>query len=389
VMVTGFDIIFFWVARMLKMGLEFTDSSPFEDIMIHGLVRTADGQKMSKSLNNAVDPLDLIERYGADALRLSLLQSAAPGHDVPFDEEWVDATRRFGNKLWNAVKLVLLHVEGGSVPTDGGYPTEPTPVDAWILSRLAEVGVQVDALFDEYRLSDAFSTLYSFAWSEAFDWYLEMAKPTLAAGGDAATATRQTLGVVIRDLLKYFHPAIPFVTEELFSHLVSDQLLISASWPTPPAVDGPAGMETLQELIVGVRRFRAEHGLSPRHELDVIVRDPEGLWADWWAPQLAALASVTVTVGDAPIAGGYSQVVAGSVQTFIPLAGLIDVDAERDRLTKRRDEAAARLAQAEGKLANPNFKDRAPEAVVAKEEAKAATARATIEKLDAQIGELG
>lgn len=389
VMVTGFDIIFFWVARMLKMGLEFTGERPFTDIVIHGLVRAADGQKMSKSLNNALDPLDLIERYGADALRLSLLQAAAPGNDVPFDEEWTDATRRFGNKLWNAVKFVLLHVEPGSVPADGGYPDNPSPIDAWILSRLREVGTSVDTLLDEYRLSDAFSALYAFTWSEAFDWYLEMAKPALAAGGEAAESTRQTLGVVIRDILKYFHPAIPFVTEELFSHLVSDQLLITASWPEPPSYEGPRGIETLQELIVGVRRFRAEHGLSPRQELAITVKDPERLWADWWESQLASLAAVSAELGDAPTADGHSQVVAGSLQGFIPLAGTVDVDAERERLSKRRAEAAVTLSLAEGKLSNPNFRDRAPAEVVAKEETKAEESRAIIEKLDAQLAELG
>ena len=389
VMVTGFDIIFFWVARMLKMGIEFTGESPFEDIVIHGLVRTSDGQKMSKSLNNAVDPLELIERYGADALRLSLLQSAAPGHDVPFEEEWVDATRRFGNKLWNAVKFGMIHLEPGSVPADGGYPDEPTPVDRWILSRLHDVGTTIDARFDEYRLSDAFSTLYAFTWADAFDWYLEMAKPTLAAGGSAADATRQTLGVVLRDILKYFHPAIPFVTEELYSHLVSDSLLITSSWPDVPRFKGPAGVETLQELIVGVRRFRADQGLSPRHELALTIHDSEGLWADWWVPQLETLAASAPTVGDPPSGSGFSRVVAGSIQAFIPLEGLIDVDAERARLVKHREDAQADLELAEGKLDNPSFRDRAPGHVVAKEQRKADDARASIDKLTVQLGELG
>ena len=389
VMVTGFDIIFFWVARMLKMGIEFTGQTPFEDIMIHGLVRTSDGEKMSKSLNNAVDPLDLIDRYGADALRLSLLQSAAPGHDVPFDEEWVDATRRFGNKLWNAVKFVLIHVEPGSVPGDDGYPEDPTPADSWILSRLSDVGRTIDDLYDQYRLSDVFSTLYAFTWAEAFDWYLEMAKPTLAAGGPAAEATRQTLGVVLRDILKYFHPAIPFVTEELYSHLVADGLIITSSWPDVPSFESPAGVETLQELIVGIRRFRAEHGLSPRQELALTVHDEAGLWDEWWAPQLESLAAVAPGLGDPPTESGFSRVVAGSVQAFIPLAGLIDVEAERSRLDKRREEASADLAQAEKKLSNPNFRDRAPADVVAKEERKADEAKALIAKLSTQLDELG
>ena len=389
VMVTGFDIIFFWVARMLKMGLEFTEKSPFEDIVIHGLVRAADGQKMSKSLDNTIDPMDLIDRYGADALRLSLLQSAAPGHDIPFAEEWVDATRKFGNKLWNAVKFALIHIEAGTVPVDGGYPDNPGPADRWILSRLGQVGAEVDVLFDDYRLSDAFSSLYAFTWSEAFDWYLEMAKPTLAAGGEAAETTRATLGVVMRDILKYFHPAIPFVTEELYSHLVGDELLITASWPSVPTAEAPSGVDALQELIVGLRRFRAEHGISRRHELAPIVHDPDGLWGDWWNPMLTALAAVNPTVDEPPTAGGFSTVVAGSLRAFIPLEGLIDTDAERERLNKRLSQVTADLNQAEGKLANPNFADRAPAEVVAKEQAKAQEARDQIEALSAQLAEIG
>ncbi len=308
---------------------------------------------------------------------------------MPFDEEWVDATRRFGNKLWNAAKLVLLHVEPGSVPGEGGYPDDPGPINRWILHRLGEAGHTFDELFEEYRLSDAFSNLYSFTWAEAFDWYLEMAKPMLAAGGPEADETRQTLGVVMRDILKYFHPAIPFVTEELYSHLVDGELLITATWPDPPEYLAPPGVGTLQDLIVGVRRFRAEHGLSPRHELEVTIADPEALFADWWAPQLAGLAAISATIGEPPAVGGFSRVVAGPVQAFIELEGLIDVDAECERLRKRSEEASADLAAAEKKLSNPSFRDRAPEAVVAKEEGKAAEARALIEKLDAQLAELG
>ncbi|VAW03493.1 Valyl-tRNA synthetase, partial [hydrothermal vent metagenome] len=207
VLVTGHDIIFFWVARMLMMGVKFTGQTPFTDVVIHGLVRTEDGAKMSKSSGNVIDPLDLVEKYGADAVRLSLLQAAAPGHDIPLDEAWVEAARRFGNKLWNGVRFVTLQLDGAAVPATGGYPEAPVGIDAWILDRLHQVVREYDDLLDRYRFSDAVGLVYNFVWSEVFDWYLELSKATLRDPGRAA-ATKQTLGVVIRDVLKMFHPII-------------------------------------------------------------------------------------------------------------------------------------------------------------------------------------
>ena len=387
VLVTGYDIIFFWVARMLKMGMEFAGEAPFREIVIHGLVRASDGRKMSKSLNNIVDPMEMIDRYGADALRLSLLRSASPGHDVPFDVQWVDAARRFGNKLWNAVKFAFIHMEQGSVPAEGGYPEDPGPVDRWVLARLGEAAARVDSLFDQHRLSDGFSLLYSFAWSEVFDWYLEMSKPTLAAGGPEAEAARRTLGVVLRDLLAFLHPAMPFLTEELYSRLVDGGLLISAPWPEVPAYSAPEGIDDLQELVAGVRRFRAVHGLSARLDLDLVIHDPEGVWGGWWGDQLSALASATAVVGDPPPGPGYSRVAAGSVQAFIRLEGVIDVEAERERISRRIEKARADLGRAERKLSNPAFRERAPAEVVSKEEERAAEARQLLETLITQLND--
>ena len=389
VLVTGYDIIFFWVARMLKMGLEFADEAPFREIVIHGLVRASDGRKMSKSLNNIVDPIEMIDRYGADALRLSLLQSASPGHDVPFDVKWVDAARRFGNKLWNAVKFALIHIEPQTVPPSGGYPETPGPVDRWILARLGEVASRVDSLLDEHRLSDAFSLLYSFAWSEVFDWYLEMSKPALSGGGPEAAAVRQTLGVVLRDLLKFFHPAIPFLTEELYSHLVEDSLLITSPWPDIPRYTSPEGIQTLQELVSGIRRFRAAHGLPARLQLAPVIHDADGVWDDWWGPQLAALASATAVIGDPPERTGYMRVEAGSLQAYMPLEGVIDVEAARIRIAGRIKSAKTALERAERKLSNPAFRSRAPAEVVSKEETKAADAADLLRTLTAQLETLG
>ncbi len=389
VLVTGYDIIFFWVARMLKMGMQFAEDVPFREIVIHGLVRASDGRKMSKSLNNIVDPFEMIEQYGADALRLSLLQSASPGHDVPFDVSWVDAARRFGNKLWNATKFALIHLPAGSVPESGGYPDDPGPVDRWILARLGEVAARFDELSDAHRLSDAFSLMYSFAWSEVFDWYLEMSKPVLAAGGPEAEPVIRTLGVVMRDLLKFFHPAIPFVTEELYSHLVGDGLLIVSSWPDVPRYAAPDGMETLQDLITALRASRSYHGWSAREELNAVVHDPDGAWRDWWAPQLASLAGVDARVGGPPESSGYLQVAAGPLEAYVEVRGVIDIEAEQERLGRRLQKARAELQQSEAKLSNPSFRSRAPGEVVAREEQKAVASRALVDRLVAQLEALG
>jgi valyl-tRNA synthetase len=387
VLITGFDIIYFWVARMMQMGIHFMGEVPFADTVIHGLVRDSIGRKMSKSIGNAIDPLDVIDEHGADPLRLALIQSAAPGHDVPFDLEWVVGARKFGNKLWNALRFAGLHLEAGSVPAEGGYPDDPGPADRWILARLGEVQRRFDELADEYRFSDAFGLLYNFAWSEVFDWYLEMSKLPLRDEGRAG-ATKQTLGVVLRDVLKLFHPAIPYLTEELWSELVGDDLLAGSSWPTPPAIDAPPDMDTFQELITGIRRFRAEHGLGPRAELEMGLLDPGGIVEDWWVEQLDSLAAATPASIEAAPDGGHTRIVAGNVQGFIRLEGIIDADAEHARISKAVASLSADLERAERKLANDGFRAKAPAEIIAKEEGKVSELRARLDKLQAQLAEL-
>jgi valyl-tRNA synthetase len=385
-LVTGYDIISFWVARMIKLGLHLTGEKPFADVVIHGLIRADDGRKMSKSLGNAIDPLDVVRDHGADALRLTLIQAAAPNQDVPFQVEWVDAARRFGNKLWNAVRFTLGHLEEKSVPADGGYPEAPGPEAAWVLSRLHEVVGEIDAALDEYRFSDAYATLYSFAWSEVFDWYLELAKSQLREG-DAAT--RSTLGVVIRDLLKLFHPVTPYLTEELWSHLVGDGFIAVAPWPRPPRYEPPSGFEAFREMVSGVRRFRAEHGLSPRQALTVTMLDPDDVMASWWLPQFKALAGFEAVTGTGAPQGAFSRVVSGSLQALISLEGLVDVAAERTRLDREIAELETMRAKATAKLDNPRFVEKAPAEIIAKERDRVTDLSATLAKLTAQRSELG
>jgi len=387
VMVTGLDIINFWVARMLQMGIHFTGEQPFPDVVIHGLVRAADGRKMSKSLGNVIDPLEVIDQFGADSLRLALLQAATPGQDVRLAMEWVEGARKFGNKLWNATRFVLGHLGTGAVPAVGGYPENPTPEGRWILARLAQVTERFDRLLDEYRFSDAYGSFYSFAWSEVFDWYLELAKARLNDPG-TVEVTRQTLGVVLRDLLVLFHPAIPFLTEELWSELVGEGLLAASKWPAPPPNQAPASMGVFQELVEGVRRFRAAHRLGQRQVLDLVLVDSTQVAEPWWELQLGALGHVRCQTAAVPPGDGYTRVLAGAVEGFIPLAASVDLESERQRIGKAIVEAESLLAGAVAKLANPDFRGRAPAAVVEKEEGKRDEAAAKLDQLRSQLATL-
>jgi len=390
VLVTGFDIIFFWVARMMKMGVHFTDEAPFPDIVIHGMIRDGDGVKMSKSTGNALDPLELIEEYGADSVRLSLIQSAAPGHDVPLDLERVDAARRFGNKLWNAVRFAVEFMDVKRVPIDGGYPTDPGPEDAWILARLGGVAAEMDRLLDEYRQSDAYGVLYSFAWSEVFDWYLEMAKTVSSDDGERAATMRQTLGVVLRDVLKLFHPVIPFITEELWSNLAGGpELMITSSWPAVPAVEAPHHVRSLQEIVTGVRSFRTQHQIPRSTGIPVTVATDQPV-PQWWLDQLSSLGDCTPSAGDRPDpVTGYSRLSGGGVEAFIPLEGIIDVEAERPRIAKVIAGLESSIARSRGKLDNPNFRDKAPAEVIEQEEDRLAEVEAELVKQQRQLAELG
>ncbi|MCL1599859.1 MAG: valine--tRNA ligase [Actinomycetia bacterium] len=389
-LVTGFDIIFFWVARMMKMGIHFTDDAPFTDIVIHGMVRDVDGRKMSKSTGNALDPLELIAEYGADSVRLALIQSAAPGHDIPLNTDWVDASRRFGNKLWNATRFAVEFMDVTDVPNEGGYPQDPGPEDAWVLARLGEVAANVDRLLDEYRLSDAYGMLYNFAWSEVFDWYLEMAK-TIAKDDVRAATMRQTLGVVLRDVLKLFHPAIPFITEELWSTMRDDDgLLVTASWPDVPDYSAPAHVDSLQELVTEVRRFRSQHQIARKTEVPVTIVSSDGPLPDWWLAQMATLADCSPSNGGRPVStAGHARMHCHGIEAFISLDGLIDVEAERPRIRKVIADLEASISRSRAKLDNPNFRDRAPAAVVAQEQERVAEVEAELIEQRRQLKELG
>jgi valyl-tRNA synthetase len=242
-------------------------------------------------------------------------------------------------------------------------------------------------MYDEYRFNEAFATLYSFAWSEVFDWFIELSKAPLKDEARAPQAAA-AVGVVLRDLLKLFHPAIPFVTEELWSHLVGDGLLATSPWPQPPSYEAPPSMEAFQGLIVAARRFRAEHGLSPKAGLHVVLSDPAGLADPWWEEQAGELAQVTIAMGEQP-GDGFTRLLAGSVEAFVALEGVVDTAAERARIETALAAAEDTRSHAAGKLGKESFVSNAPPDVVSKERAKLAEAEQLIGQLRAQLEELG
>jgi valyl-tRNA synthetase len=393
VLVTAYDINTFWVSRMLMMGLHFLDEVPFHTVLNHGLVRDRFGKKMSKSFGNVIDPLDFVDRYGADALRFALLRAGAPGQDVPLAEEWVEGARRFANKLWNAARFVLAKVGSYVEPALDGVALELE--DRWILSRLEVARAEADAAFDAYDFAHAAQGLYHFVWDEFCDWYLELAK---LRDDDAS---KMVLSHVLDTALRLLHPIIPFVTEEIWRTLQGggDQTLLRADWPggTPEQRDEEAetAFTALQEVVTALRRFRADHALPPNARIEVVAlaAGPARAALDGALDGIRRLAGV----GDwrfadaAPPAesGPVGRVVLADAELVIPLTGLVDRSEECARLTKALQNAEAELQRAQSKLANEAFVAKAPPAVVEAERAKVDEWQTALEKLTAQRAELG
>ena len=288
-LVTGFDIIFFWVARMIMMGLYTMENIPFKDILIHGLVRDSQGRKMSKSLGNTMDPLELSEKHGADALRFSLIEKANPGQDVPFDEEWTVSAKKFGNKIWNAAKFVHLY-------TDESTPSEISTVslieNKWIISRFNETLEEFNELFEKYKISDAYKLLYNFLWSELFDWYFEFSK-NLFNDKDKKIETQTVLKSIFLESLKLLNPAMPHITEEIWSSF-NENYIIDNSWPTKyqeQSVD-IFEIENLREIITKIRNFKSTYNLKNSLSIDLY---PASSYPDWFINQLEKTANVTIS----------------------------------------------------------------------------------------------
>jgi valyl-tRNA synthetase len=385
VLVTGYDILFFWVVRMMLFGLYAmkdngpADAVPFRTVMLHGLVRDSSGKKMSKSRGNVVDPLLWIDSYGADAVRMSLLQGANPGADQAINEEWVVGARNFCNKLWNATRFALLNGAG----VDGPVPSDLTGADAWIVSRLNAVIGEVDALYERFEFAKIADVLYHFAWDEVCDWYLELAKITLAA--DGADTTRRVLGEVLDTLLRLLHPFVPFVTESLWTVLTGRESVVVAEWPVADSsrADAAATAEisAVQAVVTDVRRFRSDQGVKPAQRVPARLSGAgTGETAIRWLLRLDVPAD-----GFTPTA---TLTTAGGVLVELDLTSAIDVGAERARLNKALEAARKELATNSAKLADEAFTAKAPEAVIAKVRDRVSAAQADVARIEAALAAL-
>jgi valyl-tRNA synthetase len=397
VLVTAYDIIFFWVARMMMMGLEFMGEVPFREVYIHGLVRDELGQKMSKSKGNVIDPLELIEKYGADALRFALLASTVQGGDVKLGEGRVQGYRNFGTKLWNAARFCELNGCDLDPAFDPQAPREI--VNRWAISKLARAAARTRESLEGYRFNEAASALYHFTWDEFCDWYLELAKPSLESNdADRLRETRATAGWVLAQLLHLLHPLTPFVTEELWEQRYGarDGLLIGARWPELPAalIDeaAEAELDWLIRLVSTLRAARSELGVPAATRLALEVRDAGAATRqrlerhDGAIRRLARCKDIEIATG--PASGGAVQVVVDEATYVLPLAGVIDLEQERRRLDRELAKAAAQLQRFDQKLANPQFLDRAPAEVIEEQRARRAEAELTRRKLEAALARI-
>jgi valyl-tRNA synthetase len=438
VLVTGFDIIFFWVARMIMMGLKFIGDVPFREVYIHGLVRDSHGQKMSKSKGNVLDPIDLIDgidleslvekrttglmqpemaktiekhtrkdfpdgipAFGTDALRFTFASLASTGRDINFDLARVEGYRNFCNKLWNAARYVLMNTEGKDCgQNDNNYTLNA--VDRWIISRLQQVEKSVEKSISEYRLDRVSQTLYSFTWDEYCSWYLELSKVVLNnpdASEESLRGTRRTLIRVLESLLRLLHPLVPFITEEIWQRVaplagVKGETIMLQPYPVAneDKIDSVAIAETewTQSVITGIRNIRGEMNIAPGKPLPVIIQDcseQDQAWLDANTDNLKTLARVEeITVlGSGETPPDAATALVGEMKVLIPFGAFIDKEAEIARLHKEMDKLNKDLERARGKLSNPNFVDKAPEAVVDKERQRVTEMEQALASLGEQL----
>ncbi len=409
IMETGYDILFFWVARMIMMGLEFTGQVPFHTVYLHGLIRDEHGQKMSKTKGNVIDPLVVMDDLGTDALRFTLLVGSTPGNDMNLSLSKVEANRNFTNKIWNAGRFVISALD--NLPADSaGEERDWTLADSWVWARLQELVRSIERLFENFQYGEAGRQIYDFFWGEFADWYLEIAKVQLAEGN--AHRTADTLVRVLDTSLRLLHPYMPFVTEEVWQHLRTAVLdsplaalaaewpeaLIIAPWPEPRPREGweadkIAEFTLLQEVVRAIRNLRAEKNIKPGRRLAAIFASESK--SDLLRQQAAVIArlaglsvdELTVTERLSEKPEGHIALVAGPVEIYLPLAGMVDVAEARARLQKELDEAESHITRLEKLLAGP-FAEKAPPPVVQKESDKLAAYRQTADKIRRQLQEL-
>jgi valyl-tRNA synthetase len=412
VLETGYDILFFWVARMIMLGLKFTGEEPFRYVYLHGLVRDEQGRKMSKSLRNVLDPLDLIDQYGTDALRFTLLTGSTPGNDMKLSTTRIEANRNFANKIWNAARFVIMNLDGHDMPlvnTDDvhnvtyGLPEDAklTLADRWVLSRLAGIRDEVTRLINEWQLGEAGRQLYEFLWSEYCDWYIEAVKSRLYGDDpEAAQTARQVLAFVLEQSLRLLHPFMPFVTEAIRHHLPGvnsqSEALITSRWPqTIDKLDPDAedAFGRLQEIIRGIRNARSEYNVEPskRISAQISAGDHTTMLTEN-LPLLINLARLDASQisiePELPAPDKAVTLAIGGVTVFLPLAGLVDTQAELARLRKELENVENQIQRSEGLLANPGFVNKAPDQVVQRERDKLAELRSRQAQLRERLTDL-
>jgi valyl-tRNA synthetase len=382
VLVTGYDILFFWVARMMMFGLFAMDGvAPFHTIVLHGLVRDQFGKKMSKSRGNVVDPLEFIDKYGADALRFTLARGSNPGKDQALAEDWIAGSRNFATKLWNATRFAMMN--GATI--EGPLPAVQSlsAIDKWILSRLSETTTEYTALLESYEFARACEVIYHFAWDDLCDWYLELSKEAFASGN--AAASQRVLGDVLDSLFKLLHPVMPFITEELWTTLTGGETLVTNTWPKADASHLDTKSATLigelQKVITEVRRFRNDQGVKPSQKIPGRFIAPSDVAE--YSSAMAFLLKLELT-DFTPSA----SVEIGSIKVELDLSGTVDVVAERARLEKDLLTAQKDMKTAEVKLGNEGFMAKAPANVVAEIKERMAVTSADIERITAQLAAL-
>jgi valyl-tRNA synthetase len=382
VLVTGYDILFFWVARMMLFGLFAMDGvPPFHTIVLHGLVRDQFGKKMSKSRGNVVDPLEFIDKYGADALRFTLARGSNPGKDQALAEDWIAGSRNFATKLWNATRFAMMN----GATNEGPLPSVDSlsDIDKWVLSRLSETTAEYTSLIESYEFARACETIYHFAWDDLCDWYLELSKETFASGN--AAPSQRVLGHVLDTLFRLLHPVMPFITETLWTTLTGGETLVTAAWPTANAAHlnkkSEALVGELQKIITEVRRFRNDQGVKPSQKIPGRFIAPADVTA--YASAMAFLLKLELTEFTPS-----ASVEIGSMKVELDLSGTVDVAAERARLEKDLVTAQKDMKTAEVKLSNEGFMAKAPANVVAEIKERMAATSADIERITAQLAAL-
>ncbi|MBR5730881.1 MAG: class I tRNA ligase family protein, partial [Firmicutes bacterium] len=396
VLVTGYDIIFFWVARMIFCGIEDMKDVPFRHVLIHGLVRDALGRKMSKSLGNGIDPLEVIDQYGADALRFMLLSGIAPGSDIRYQTEKVEAARNFANKLWNASRFVIMNLldEDGNFRAMADAKTAVLrPEDKWIKAEVDAAAAEITANMESFEFALAAAKIYDLIWGSYCDWYIELAKARLTGEDEEDKKTvRFVLVSVLTDLLKLLHPYMPFITEEIYGYLPKDEdsprFLMTASWPVPSGedcADAVRLMEASMSAIRAIRNIRAEAEAAPSKKLHavIIAEGDDAALAEAGASYIKALGglqTLTVTADRAVLPEDTKSAAVPGMEIYVPMDELVDYAKEKEKLTREAAKLEAEIARAKGKLANQGFVSKAPANVIEAERAKLAEAADLLEK---------